>query len=692
MVVSFRFFLTLNPDDGSKPTPTMETHIIPDGEEIIAPTLREKQLPTNKQNISSIRKPEKLPSCDQERQSALEEARQNPREGIFVPDCGPHGLFKSVQCHQSTGYCWCVQVDTGRPIPGTSTRFTEPDPSHTLEERVVQWYFFHLDNNGSHDISKKELKPFKRFLKKKAKPRKCARKFTEYCDLNKDKAISLQELKGCLGVNKEGDYYWLINRKSLEWRQLTTTLLTSVVAAVFGSLQVGYHTGNVNSPAGIIEEFFNLTWKSRHNQPIPVHSLTFLWALTVSIKDFGALLGSLGVKNLADAYGRRNAILIANTLSIAGSFLMFLSKAAESFELLIVGRFIFGLFCGLVMSLNPLYIQAVSPINLRGAFATVNQVSFASGIFLGMVVSLDTVLGTKKYWAFMLSLPLIPAVIQCLILPFCPESPRYLFINCGKEAEAEAALNRLRGSPEKVTKEMDEMKEEASHSNARITIWEFFIKRCYRQPIILILVINLGSQLSGFNAIISYSTKIFTEAKYEEAKYLTLGVGAVNVAFTIVSLFLVENAGRRKLLLSGFLLVAFCNLLMTIIESLLDVRGLQVLLVFVLISAYELGPGPISWFIGAELFDQPVRPIAMAFTSMLNWGGKFLLALFFPTLLHVCGAYVYLLFMSMSLIAFIYTMLHLPETKGRALDDIAAEFRRAESIPLYNKTIFNTFT
>lgn len=82
---------------------------------------------------------------------------------------------------------------------------------------------------------------------------------------------------------------------------------------------------------------------------------------------------------------RRNAILIANTLSVVGACLMFLSKAVEFLELLIVGRFIFGLFCGLVMSLNPLYIQGVSPINLRGAFATLNQVSFASGIFLGMV-------------------------------------------------------------------------------------------------------------------------------------------------------------------------------------------------------------------------------------------------------------------------------------------------------------------
>ncbi|XP_065144755.1 SPARC-related modular calcium-binding protein 1 isoform X4 [Paramisgurnus dabryanus] len=265
--VSFRFFLTLNPDDGFKPTPTMETHVV--SEEITAPTLWIKQLvyKENKQNSSNSRKPEKIPSCDQERQSALDEARLNPRDAIFIPDCGSLGLYKPVQCHQSTGYCWCVLVDTGRPIPGTSARykkpecdsaarsrvsdmedpfrdrdltgcpegkkvefvtslldalttdmvqainspapsgggrFVEPDPSHTLEERVVHWYFAQLDNNRSHDINKKEMKPFKRYVKKKAKPKRCARKFIDYCDLNKDKTISLQEFKGCLGVNKEG--------------------------------------------------------------------------------------------------------------------------------------------------------------------------------------------------------------------------------------------------------------------------------------------------------------------------------------------------------------------------------------------------------------------------------------------------------------------------------------------------------
>lgn len=62
-----------------------------------------------------------------------------------------------------------------------------------------------------------------------------------------------------------------------------------------------------------------------------------------------------------------------------------MSKVTASFEVTIVSRLIFGLFCGLVMSLNPLYIQGVSPTNLHGAFATLNQVSFATGILLGMV-------------------------------------------------------------------------------------------------------------------------------------------------------------------------------------------------------------------------------------------------------------------------------------------------------------------
>lgn len=64
-----------------------------------------------------------------------------------------------------------------------------------------------------------------------------------------------------------------------------------------------------------------------------------------------------------------------------------------------------------------------------------------------------------------------------------------------------AALLRLRGKAEKVFAELQEMKEEAAHTQSGVTIHQFFQKRSYRQPIIIVLIVNLGSQLSGFNAV-----------------------------------------------------------------------------------------------------------------------------------------------------------------------------------------------
>ncbi|RMC12690.1 hypothetical protein DUI87_10214 [Hirundo rustica rustica] len=256
-------------DDAS--APALETQPQGDEEDIASryPTLwteqvKSRQNKTNKSSDVALVIIE-ASSCDQELQSALEEAKQPQKDNVFIPECAQGGLYKPVQCHPSTGYCWCVLVDTGRPIPGTSTRYeqpkcdngarahptktkdlykgrqlqgcpgakknefltsvldalstdmvhavsdpslsssrvSEPDPNHTLEERVVHWYFKQLDKNSSGDIGKKEIKPFKRFLRKKSKPKKCVKKFVEYCDVNNDKSLSVQELMGCLGVTKE---------------------------------------------------------------------------------------------------------------------------------------------------------------------------------------------------------------------------------------------------------------------------------------------------------------------------------------------------------------------------------------------------------------------------------------------------------------------------------------------------------
>ena len=75
--------------------------------------------------------------CLTERQKAEEMDRSDPESGIFIPECvqpeeegtgdGGQVLFRQAQCHKSTGYCWCVDQETGMPIQGTSTHQVMPD-------------------------------------------------------------------------------------------------------------------------------------------------------------------------------------------------------------------------------------------------------------------------------------------------------------------------------------------------------------------------------------------------------------------------------------------------------------------------------------------------------------------------------------------------------------------------------------
>ncbi|KAK3752257.1 hypothetical protein QZH41_006590 [Actinostola sp. cb2023] len=42
--------------------------------------------------------------------------------GRYIPQCENDGSFKQVQCHPSTGYCWCVNKTTGVIVPDTQIR------------------------------------------------------------------------------------------------------------------------------------------------------------------------------------------------------------------------------------------------------------------------------------------------------------------------------------------------------------------------------------------------------------------------------------------------------------------------------------------------------------------------------------------------------------------------------------------
>uniref|UniRef100_A0A8C6SW96 Solute carrier family 2 member 1b n=1 Tax=Neogobius melanostomus TaxID=47308 RepID=A0A8C6SW96_9GOBI len=450
----------------------------------------------------------------------------------------------------------------------------------------------------------------------------------------------------------------------------------------YDSTRRGHVNVDINrfvSLRGMPKRFINNTYVERYGEPITKGTLTAIWSVAVAIFSVGGIFGSFSVGLFVNRFGRRNSMLMVNVLCFLSAGLMGFSKLASSWEMLIIGRFVVGLYSGLSTGFVPMYVGEVSPTALRGALGTLHQLGIVVGILMAQVFGLESVMGNDDLWPLLLGFIFIFAVIQCVLLPLCPESPRFLLINKNEENKAKNVLKKLRGVTD-VSTDIKEMKEESRKmmTEPQVNILELLRSHRYRQPLLVAVVLQLSQQLSGINAVFYYSTRIFEKSGVEQPVYATIGAGVVNTAFTVVSLFVVERAGRRSLQLTGLMGMAGSTILMTIALALLDkikwMSYLSIVAIFGYVAFFEIGPGPIPWFITAELFSQGPRPSAMAVAGFCNWTANFIVGMCFQYIEELTYPYVFVIFTVLLLIFFIFTYFKVPETKGRTFDDIAAGF------------------
>ncbi|KAK7884480.1 hypothetical protein WMY93_027603 [Mugilogobius chulae] len=303
----------------------------------------------------------------------------------------------------------------------------------------------------------------------------------------------------------------------------------------------------------------------------------------------------------------------------------------------------------------------------------------AGGIETVHILGIEWLLGGSSLWPLLLSFTVLPALLQCALLPFCPESPRYLFINCSQESEAHEALVKLRGT-EEVSEDLQEMREESQRMQREtsVSIPELVRSVQYRQPLMVAVLLQL-SQRCDQQRVFYYSTGIFERAGVAQPVYATIGAGVVNTAFTVISLFVVERMGRRPLQLIGLMGMAVSAVFLTVAMALTDQLGwmsyISIAAIFSFVAFFEIGPGPIPWFIVAELFSQgpgllPSQSQASATVGQLPGG---------HVLPQLCGPYVFIIFTVLLLGFFVFTYFKVPETKGRTFEEISAGFRRSGS-------------
>ncbi|RVE57476.1 hypothetical protein OJAV_G00216650 [Oryzias javanicus] len=478
-----------------------------------------------------------------------------------------------------------------------------------------------------------------------------------------------------------------------EGKQLTGTLALAVFTAALGSLQFGYSLGVINAPQKIIENHYaralgvslerSLTLENNTDlAEEPKHpSVVMYWSLSVAIFSIGGMVSSFLVGFIANLRGRVKGMLMVNVLAVIAGLLMGLCKMWLPHIMVIMGRAVMGFYCGLTSGLVPMYIGEIAPKAYRGALGALHQLAIVIGILLSQVIGLDFALGNDEMWPLLLGLSGAPAILQSFLLPLCPESPRYLYILLGKEQEAKKSLLRLKG-PCDTTPDLEEMKREKEEADkeAKVSIRSLIFSSVYRQQLFVALMMHLSQQLSGINAIFYYSTSIFEQAGVGQPIYATIGVGVINTIFTMVSVVLVDRAGRRTLTLAGLGGMCICAVAMTVgLKYQFDLPWMSYVsmaAIFLFVSFFEIGPGPIPWFIVAEIFSQGPRPAAIALAGCCNWTSNFIIGLTFPYIQALMGCYVFILFAALLLCFTLFIYFRVPETKGKTFEEIAAIFQK----------------
>nr|NQU89335.1 MFS transporter [Bacteroidota bacterium] len=145
------------------------------------------------------------------------------------------------------------------------------------------------------------------------------------------------------------------------------------------------------------------------------------------------------------------------------------------------------------------------------------------------------------------------------------------------------------------------------------------------------LIIAVGimfiQQFVGINTVIYYSPKIFVIAGFEGARAAIWGavsVGVINVLFTILSLFLIDKIGRRKLFFIGLTGIIFSLIALGTIFAYHDSLGplgkwFAIIIVLVYIAFFAISLGPLGWLIISEVFPVRVRGVGSSIGSLSNW-------------------------------------------------------------------------
>jgi len=446
------------------------------------------------------------------------------------------------------------------------------------------------------------------------------------------------------------------------------------VAGAVGGFLFGFDSSVVNGVVDAVQGQFDLS-----------SSLT---GFAVASALLGCAVGAYGAGRIADRWGRIPAMLVGSVLFLASAL-----GCGFAFGVwdLVFWRLVGGLGIGIASVIAPAYIAEISPRQMRGRLASLQQLAITVGIFAALLSDALFANGAGgaaepfwfglEAWRWMFLAGALPAVVYGLIAIALPESPRFLVLKGRDDAVRDIFARLWPGDDvERAIRDMRDAIEADQQSSQKGALRG---DRFGLKPIVWIgIILSILQQFVGINVIFYYSTTLWRSVGFQERDSFTISVitSVTNIAVTFVAIALVDRVGRRPILLFGSAGMTLSLATMALAFSQADtVDGepslpgawgpIALVAANVFVVSFGASWGPVVWVLLGEIFPTRIRARALGVAAAAQWIANFAITVSFPPLAAFSLVFTYGMYALFALLSFVFVMRVVPETNGMSLEE-----------------------
>ena len=441
------------------------------------------------------------------------------------------------------------------------------------------------------------------------------------------------------------------------------------IASCCGFLLFGYDNGVFSGI--IVNPWFLKTFN---------HPNSTLLGTISALYNVGGFLGSTAAFFFGSQLGRKRTILTGIGVCLIGAIVQ---SATMNMGELIAGRIICGIGVGLMTSTVGIWQAETVPAKSRGRWLTLQLLGGAGlGLFFAQWINYGFHNTTGRVgFAFPIAFQVVFLAISGTLIPFLPESPRWL-VKRGRIDEALEILIRLQGpdkAPERLAEimEADTLERQRSTNEFRSLIIggpaQNFRRLC------LACGIMIMHQLNGINSVTYFFpslTQRFIGANHTQSLWISGLTSIDSMLWALIPVLTIDYFGRRPFFVFGAAYQTVSFIVIAVLLALAPIHGSKVYGIAALVvmflyygvnAATWLGP---SWAYPAEILGLQIREKGLALGNICYWLFQFLIVEITPTALTNIGYKFYIILACFNFCSTLIVYFCYPETKGQSLEEI----------------------